>query len=143
MPQVQVNIGGRAYRLACNPGEEPHLESLAKYLDGKIEEMQGAFRDIADQRIVVMAALTVVDELFEARRKAEARAAEAAESLAQETSARTAAEARAADIADSLARETSARAAAETRAALLEAAIDETSSRADALTEALNNARED
>ncbi len=75
MPQVLVNIGGRSYRLACNPGEEEHLARLAKLVDGKIAEMQGAFRDIADQRIVVMAALSIADELFDAKRKAEARAA--------------------------------------------------------------------
>ena len=40
MPQAMVNIGGRSYRLACNPGEEPHLEGLAKFVDGKIDEMR-------------------------------------------------------------------------------------------------------
>ena len=29
MSQVSVSIGGRGFRLACNPGEEPHLEALA------------------------------------------------------------------------------------------------------------------
>ena len=71
-----MTIGGRPYRLACNPGEEPHLRRLAKYVDGKIGEMRGAFRDIDDQRIVVMAALSLVDDLFEAKRKAEARGSE-------------------------------------------------------------------
>ena len=27
MAQVSVSIGGRAYRLACNPGEEGRLDS--------------------------------------------------------------------------------------------------------------------
>lgn len=102
MPQVLVNIGGRPYRLACNPGEEAHLERLAQYVEGKIEEMRGSFRDIGDQRIVVMAALSVVDELFEARRKAEARVGESAEALARESAARAAADARAAELADAL-----------------------------------------
>ncbi len=143
MAQAQVNIGGRPYRLACNPGEEPHLEQLALYVDGKIAEMQGAFRDIADQRIVVMAALAIVDELFEARRKVVKQEAELTVSLSRETSARADAEARATEAEDALTRETAARIAAETRAAALEAAIEETSSRVDALTETLNAAVED
>ncbi len=102
MPQVLVNIGGRPYRLACNPGEEAHLEQLAQYVEGKIEEMRGSFRDIGDQRIVVMAALSVVDELFETRRKAEARVGESAVGLARESAARAAADARAAELADAL-----------------------------------------
>lgn len=117
MPQVLVNIGGRSYRLACNPGEEEHLAALAKLVDGKIGEMQGEFRDIADQRIVVMAALSLADELFDAKRKAEARAAESAEALAKEVAARQ---------------------AAEQRVAALEAAIEETTSRVEALTETLS-----
>jgi len=115
MPQVLVNIGGRSYRLACNPGEEDHLAALAKLVDGKIGEMQGEFRDIADQRIVVMAALSLADELVEARRKA-ARADEADEALAKEVAARQ---------------------ATEYRVAALEAAIEETTSRVEALTETL------
>jgi cell division protein ZapA len=95
MAQVSVTIGGRAYRLACNPGEEPHLESLAKLVDGKITEMRGSFGEIGDQRLVVMAALTMADELHEAKRGWEARAAAHAAALAAETEAKLAAEARA------------------------------------------------
>jgi cell division protein ZapA len=68
MAHVTVTIGGRNYRLACNEGEEPHLESLARELDVKIDEMRVSFGEIGDQRLVVMAALTIVDELTEARR---------------------------------------------------------------------------
>jgi cell division protein ZapA len=121
MPQVSVNIGGRPYRLACNAGEEPHLEGLAKTVDDKISEMRGSFREIDDQRIVVMAALALADELFEARRKAEAGAA----------------------AADELSRETAARVGAEARIKALEAAIVDSATRVEALTESLNAPIED
>ena len=68
MAHVTVTIGGRSYRLACNEGEEPHLEGLARQIDGKIAEIRGQVGEIGDQRLVVMAALTIADELFEARR---------------------------------------------------------------------------
>lgn len=82
MAQVQVTIGGRSYRLACNPGEEAHLEGLARNLDAKIAEMRAAFGEIGDQRLTVMAALVFADETAEARRAADreiARAGELAE----------------------------------------------------------------
>ena len=99
MPQALVNIGGRSYRLACNPGEEPHLEALAKFVDGKIDEMRSArFGEIGDQRIVVMAALSIADELFEARRKAEARdGGDRGRRWTRRSASRAAAEARAAE----------------------------------------------
>jgi cell division protein ZapA len=68
MPHVSVTIGGRAYRLSCNEGEEPHLVALAGQVDSKISEMRGAFGEIGDQRLVVMAALTIADQLSEAQR---------------------------------------------------------------------------
>jgi len=95
MAQLSVNIGGRAYRLACNPGEEAHLESLASVVDGKIKEMRSSFGEIGDQRLVVMAALTIADEVSEMRRAQEAAAARAAEALEAEQAARREAEARA------------------------------------------------
>ncbi len=95
MAQLSVNIGGRAYRLACNPGEEPHLETLAGVVDSKIKEMRAAFGEIGDQRLVVMAALTIADEVSEAHRLAELQASQAAEALAAEQAARRSAETRA------------------------------------------------
>jgi cell division protein ZapA len=69
MPQVNVMIAGKAYRMACGEGEEPHLEGLAKLYDGKIEEMRQAFGEIGDMRLHVMAALMVADEVSELRQR--------------------------------------------------------------------------
>jgi cell division protein ZapA len=69
MSQVTVTIAGRTYRIACQDGEETHLESLAALYDGKIEEMRAAFGEIGDLRLHVMAAITVADDLSEARRR--------------------------------------------------------------------------
>ena len=104
MAQVSVSIGGRAFRLACNPGEEPHLESLARSVDEKISRMRASFGEIGDQRLVVMAALTIADELNEARQTAieQTRRAEAA--LAAEDAARSDVEAAARTLNDMSAR---------------------------------------
>jgi cell division protein ZapA len=67
MAQVSVTIDGRRYRVACNEGEEARLESLAGMIDDKIGELRTSFGEIGDQRLVVMAALTIADNLAEAR----------------------------------------------------------------------------
>jgi cell division protein ZapA len=72
MSQVSVTIDGRKYRLACNEGEEARLESLAGLIDEKIGEMRKTFGEIGDQRLVIMAALTLADNLTEARDEATA-----------------------------------------------------------------------
>ena len=72
MAQVLVTIDGRKYRLACNEGEEARLESLAGVIDDKIGEMRKEFGEIGDQRLIIMAALTIADNLAEARDEAKA-----------------------------------------------------------------------
>ena len=69
MAQVSVNIAGRVYRMACEDGQEPHLEQLAREFDAKIAEMKSSFGEIGDQRLTVMAAIAMADDRSEAQRK--------------------------------------------------------------------------
>ncbi|MCJ2090745.1 cell division protein ZapA [Methylobacterium sp. E-005] len=69
MPQINVTIDGRNYRMACGEGEEAHLTELAASLDGRIGEMRKSFGEIGDMRLQVMASLTIADELAELRRR--------------------------------------------------------------------------
>ena len=67
MPHVSVTIAGRQYRMACDEGQEEHLIRLARDIDERITQLRGAFGEIGDQRLVVMAAITIADELAGAR----------------------------------------------------------------------------
>lgn len=69
MSQVSVTINGRQYRMACEDGQESHLMALAKLLDERIGELRGKFGEVGDSRLTVMAALTVADQLSEAKQK--------------------------------------------------------------------------
>jgi cell division protein ZapA len=64
-----VTIAGRSYRMACEDGEEAHLEGLARAFDAKISDMRRAFGEIGDMRLHVMAALTFADQLSELRQR--------------------------------------------------------------------------
>ena len=79
MAQVTVSIAGRSYRMACADGEEAHLQGLAQKIDSTIESFRGDFGEIGDQRLLVMAAVAVADELSEANRKLAVKEAEVAE----------------------------------------------------------------
>jgi cell division protein ZapA len=66
---VSVTIAGRSFRMACGEGEEAHLEALAARIDQRIAELRTAFGEIGDQRLTVMAAITIADELSESQRR--------------------------------------------------------------------------
>jgi cell division protein ZapA len=65
MGQIIVGINGRQYRMACEDGQEDHLQRLAQDLDQRIERLRNDFGQIGDMRLTVMAALTIADELSE------------------------------------------------------------------------------
>ncbi len=66
MPQVDVNINGRRYQIACDEGQEEHLSQLAEYVDKRVQELVGAVGQVGDARLLVMTSLLVADELAEA-----------------------------------------------------------------------------
>ncbi len=55
--------------MACDEGQEDHLVRLAYDIDTRITQLRSAFGEIGDQRLVVMAAITISDELAEARNR--------------------------------------------------------------------------
>ena len=69
MTQVTVTINGRQFRMACEDGEEAHLTQLAEDLDQRISRLRLRFGEIGDTRLTVMAALTLADEVAEAKEK--------------------------------------------------------------------------
>ena len=74
MPLVNVMVNGRAYTIACDEGEEEHLRALAGHVDGKVRELLETVGQVGDARLLLMAALLIADEYFEANARLEARA---------------------------------------------------------------------
>lgn len=67
MGQVAVTLNGRTYRLMCGPGEEPRLLALSAHVGAKLETLAAQFGQVGDDRLILMAALLITDELFDAR----------------------------------------------------------------------------
>lgn len=72
MPEVNVEINGRKYRMACEEGQQAHLIGLADRFNAQVESLKGAVGEIGDNRLTVMAGIAVLDELSEAERKIKA-----------------------------------------------------------------------
>jgi Uncharacterized protein conserved in bacteria len=69
MAQVMVTIDGKAYRMACEEGQEDHLTELASRFDRYVGHLKSQFGEIGDLRITVMAGIMVMDELSDLTRK--------------------------------------------------------------------------
>lgn len=69
MPEVNVEINGRKYRMACEEGQEAHLLGLADRFNKHIDAFKGDFGEIGDNRLTVMAGIAVLDELADAERR--------------------------------------------------------------------------
>lgn len=76
MPEVNVEINGRKYRMACEEGQQGHLIALAERFNAQVEGLKGAVGEIGDNRLTVMAGIAVLDELTEAQRRIAALEAE-------------------------------------------------------------------
>ena len=66
MPEVNVEIDGKKFRMACEEGQEQHLMELAERFNRTVIGLKGSFGEIGDNRLVVMAGIAVLDELAEA-----------------------------------------------------------------------------
>jgi len=78
MAQVTVTIDGKAYRMACEEGQEDHLTDLAERFDRYVGHLKSQFGEIGDLRITVMAGIMIMDELSETSRRIAALEAEVA-----------------------------------------------------------------
>ncbi len=71
MAQVNIYINGRNYEIACDDGEEAHVEKLGEYVGSKFAELVTRLGQVGDTRLLVMTALMITDELSDAYAKLE------------------------------------------------------------------------
>ena len=65
--QLDVNIMGREFRLACPAQEEASLLQAVAMLDEKMQEIRGGGKVVGLEKIAIMAALNMAHELLQMR----------------------------------------------------------------------------
>ena len=63
MGEVTVTVNGRDYAIACGDGEEGHIADLAIYVDHHARALASKLGAVTEARLLLMAALTIADEL--------------------------------------------------------------------------------
>lgn len=81
MGQVSKKINGRTYRLSCDDGEEQRLSELLAYVDTHTDKLTEQFGQIGEDRLMMMAAIKIADELWDLRDELEANAQRARDQL--------------------------------------------------------------
>lgn len=62
MPEVEINIGGRNFEVACQEGEEQYLHAAAKMLDTEAQILAQQVGRIPEARMLLMAGLMLADK---------------------------------------------------------------------------------
>lgn len=76
MPQVEIQIGGRSFEVACQDGEEPFLMAAASMLDTEATALSEQIGRVPEARMLLMSGLMLADKtaaLEEKLRATEAR----------------------------------------------------------------------
>ncbi|ETW14318.1 cell division protein ZapA [Roseivivax marinus] len=86
MPEVDVNIGGRTFAVACQEGEEEFLLSAAAMLDTEASVLVDQMGRVPEARMLLMAGLMLADKtagLEDRAKAAEAREAALLDEIAR------------------------------------------------------------
>ena len=71
MGQFAITLNGRTFRLRCKDGEEERLLEFSDYVSAHLDQLQERVGQVGHDRLLVMAALTITGELWDAREKLE------------------------------------------------------------------------
>lgn len=68
---MAVTILGKEYRIGCEPDSEEVLIKVARFLDARMKEIRGTGKVNGTERIAVMAALNIANELLASEHNAD------------------------------------------------------------------------
>ncbi len=69
MAQVEIEINGRNYSIACDDGQEGHLSELGGLVNDKVSSLIASAGQIGDTRLLLMASLLLADDLADSLKK--------------------------------------------------------------------------
>lgn len=62
MPDLEIMIGGRAFGVSCQPGEEHFLRAAAALLDAEAQPLVASMGRLPEARILLMSGLMLADK---------------------------------------------------------------------------------
>lgn len=71
MANVNVKFNGKDFLLSCDDGQEDHLEQLSIELNDKFNKLKNSMGNIGENKLLIITAITVLDEYFETKKNIE------------------------------------------------------------------------
>jgi len=62
MPEIEITIGGKAFQVTCQTGEEHFLRSAAQLLDNEAQPLLAQMGRLPEARMLLMAGLMLADK---------------------------------------------------------------------------------
>jgi cell division protein ZapA len=67
MAQVTVVVNGRSFKWGCQEGAQGRVQAIAGEIDAIVQRIRSSTRTVQDDRLFLMAAMIVADQLWDAR----------------------------------------------------------------------------
>ena len=69
MANVNIKFNGKDFLLACDDGQEEHLEELLTHINQKFSDLKNNLGNIGENKLLLITAVQVMDEYFETKKK--------------------------------------------------------------------------
>lgn len=67
MAEAEVALNGRLYRFTCAEGDETRLAQLSHIVRAKLDSLVAEHGQVGDDRLLLLSALLIADDMLEAR----------------------------------------------------------------------------
>ena len=84
---LTINILGEEYMISCDPGEEEALRDSVNFLDNRMKEIRASGKVMSNERIAVMAALNLTNEVLSLREQVNVNGEQLTRKIKNKTSA--------------------------------------------------------
>ena len=71
MANVSIKFNGKDFLLACEDGQEEHLEELLIKINQKFNELKNNLGNLGENKLLLITAVKVMDEYYETKKKVE------------------------------------------------------------------------
>ena len=79
--QIKITIFGQEYSVKA-PADPTYIKNIAEYVDTKMREVQSGFSSTqSSNRIAILSAMNITDELFNAKKKGDSNSNEVEEKI--------------------------------------------------------------
>ena len=62
---VEINVNNHLYKIACEEGQEDHIQNLAKIINDEVQKLVSSLGQIGETRLLLMTCLIIADKLKE------------------------------------------------------------------------------